>query len=92
MSANVFWRARLGPGDSTSLDRQAASGSHIRGTYRQSVQVGALRMAVIDDGRGFALVPWRPALDRQLGREVSGVMRGRDVNWSFGRQRAGLER
>lgn len=71
---------------------ETGEGSHIRGTYRQSVQVGALRMAVIDDGRGFALVPWRPALDRQLGREVSGVMRGRDVNWSFGRQRAGPER
>jgi hypothetical protein len=71
---------------------EPAEGDRVHGTYRQSVQAGALRMAVIDDGRSFALVPWRPLLERRFGCEVSGVIRGRDVNWSFGRQRGGPER
>jgi hypothetical protein len=64
----------------------------VSGTYRQSVRVGAMRMAVIADRGGFALVPWRPALERHLGRDVTGIVRGRDVDWSFGRQRRGPER
>ena len=39
---------------------------------------------MIDDGLGFQLVPWRPALEQQLGRQVSGVMTpGGGVDWSF---------
>ena len=30
--------------------------------------------AMIDDGMGFQLVPWRPALEQQLGRQVSGAL------------------
>jgi hypothetical protein len=43
---------------------------------------------MIDDGLGFQLVPWRPALEQQLGRHVAGVMMpdGR-VDWDFGRNR-----
>ena len=32
------------------------------------------RFAMIDDGLGFQLVPWRPALEKEFGREVRGVM------------------
>jgi hypothetical protein len=43
---------------------------------------------MIDDGLGFQLVPWRPALDQHLGRQVAGVMMpGGRVDWSFGRKR-----
>jgi hypothetical protein len=43
---------------------------------------------MIDDGLGFQLVPWRPALEQQLGREVSGLMLpSGGVDWSFGRKR-----
>lgn len=71
---------------------EPGEGGRVHGIYRQSVQVGALRMAVIEGGRGIALVPWRRTLERQLGREVSGIVRGHDVSWSFGRQRSGPER
>jgi type IV secretory pathway VirD2 relaxase len=72
---------------------ETADGDRVQGVYRRSAQVGALRMAVIEDGGGgFALVPWRRTLERQLGREVSGMVRGGAVSWSFGRQRAGPER
>jgi type IV secretory pathway VirD2 relaxase len=70
---------------------EAEPGLPIEGTYRRSVQVGTMRMAVIENSREFTLVPWRPVLERQIGREVSGIVRGRDVSWTFGRQRSGPE-
>jgi len=68
---------------------EAEPGLPIEGTYRRSVHVGIARMAVIENSHEFTLVPWRPVLERQIGKEVSGIMRGRDVSWSFGRQRSG---
>jgi hypothetical protein len=42
---------------------------------------------MIDDGLGFQLVPWRPALEHHLGQRVSGVMMpSGGVEWSFGRK------
>lgn len=40
---------------------------------------------MIDDGLGFSLVPWRPVLDKEIGRQVMGVMRGGDISWQLGR-------
>jgi hypothetical protein len=70
---------------------EAEPGVPVEGTYRRSVQVGTARMAVIENSREFTLVPWRPVLERQIGKEVSGIMRGREISWTFGRQRSGPE-
>jgi DNA-binding transcriptional ArsR family regulator len=70
---------------------EAAPGDPIEGIYRRPVQVGSARLALIEISREFTLVPWRPVLERRIGREVSGVMRGRDVSWTFGRERSGPE-
>ena len=68
--------------------RPSAEGGHVSGVYRQRVTLASGRFAMIDDGMGFQLVPWRPALEQQLGRHVSGaLMPGGNVNWSFGRKR-----
>jgi hypothetical protein len=40
---------------------------------------------MIDDGLGFSLVPWRPVLDEEIGRQVMGVMRGGDISWQLDR-------
>jgi len=65
-----------------------AEGESIAGVYRQRVSLASGRFAVIDDGLGFSLVPWTPSLERQLGRQVSGVVRsGGTIDWSFGRKR-----
>lgn len=46
------------------------------------------RFAMIDDGLGFQLVPWRPALDRHINEHVAGVvLPGGRVDWSLGRKR-----
>jgi type IV secretory pathway VirD2 relaxase len=66
----------------------AAEGERVSGVYRQRVTLAAGRFAMIDDGLGFQLVPWRPALEKELGREVRGVMApGGNVDWSLGRKR-----
>src|SRR5439155_12485187 len=41
----------------------------------------------VKDDHQFLLVPWRPIVDRQLGREVSGVLRGGGISWNLGRER-----
>jgi type IV secretory pathway VirD2 relaxase len=64
----------------------SSEGEHVAGSYRQRVTLASGRFAMIDNGLGFQLVPWRPALEQQLGRQVSGVMMsGGRVDWSFGR-------
>ena len=40
------------------------------------------RFAMIDEGLGFCLVPWTPTLERQLGRQVTGVATALGVDWS----------
>ena len=66
----------------------SVDGEHVAGVYRQRVTLSSGRFAMIDDGLGFQLVPWRPALEQQLGQQVSGVMKpGGGVDWSFGRKR-----
>jgi type IV secretory pathway VirD2 relaxase len=68
--------------------RPGAEGETVSGVYRQRVTLASGRFAMIDNGLGFQLVPWRPALERELGREVRGVVSPRGaVDWSFGRKR-----
>jgi len=63
-------------------------GSTVAGTYRERVTLASGRFAMIDDGLGFQLVPWRPALDRQLGASVTGTMAaGGGIDWTIGRSR-----
>jgi type IV secretory pathway VirD2 relaxase len=45
--------------------------------YRQRLSLASGRFALLDDGLGFALVPWRPAMDRHLGQVLPPELRGR---------------
>ena len=63
----------------------------IEGIFRKAVQVGAAKYAVIEKSREFTLVPWRPVLEKQIGRTVTGIDRGGAISWTFGRQRSGPE-
>ena len=67
--------------------RPAAEGERITGTYRRSVQLASGRFAMLDDGLGFSLVPWKPVIEQRLGQQMTAVMRGSGVTWAFGRQR-----
>ncbi len=66
----------------------SAEGEHVTGIYRQRVILVSGRFAMIDDGLGFQLVPWRPALEQRLGQHVTGTMTpGGGIDWSFGRSK-----
>ncbi|WP_067733908.1 relaxase/mobilization nuclease domain-containing protein [Novosphingobium naphthalenivorans] len=64
------------------------NGEYVAGTYRQRMTLASGRFAMLDDGLGFQLVPWTPALEQHLGRHVSGVARtDGGIDWSFARKR-----
>lgn len=68
--------------------RPAAQGGVVSGVYRERIALASGRYAVVEDGRGFQLVPWRQDLDRHLGETVSGRINGHGgVDWSLGRKR-----
>jgi type IV secretory pathway VirD2 relaxase len=68
--------------------KPAEVGNYVSGTLVGSTNLGSGKFAMIDDGLGFSLVPWQPALDQRLGRQIAGVaMPGGGIDWSFGRSR-----
>jgi type IV secretory pathway VirD2 relaxase len=73
----------------TGLAHQpSAAGDYVSGVYRERLTLASGRFAMIEDGLGFQLVPWRPALDQHLGQHISGIMTpGGGIDWSLGRGR-----
>lgn len=62
--------------------RPTAEGGEVSGVYRRRLDLASGRFAMIDDGAGFSLVPWRPPLERNLGRSVSGIAGARgEIEW-----------
>ncbi|WP_390908871.1 DUF3363 domain-containing protein [Paracoccus broussonetiae] len=55
--------------------------------YRRSVELVGGGFALIKRSRDFTLMPRRPVLERQVGKSVSGLMRGDGISWSIGRGR-----
>ncbi|KUM26942.1 conjugal transfer protein TraI [Mesorhizobium loti] len=68
---------------------EAKPGRLVEGTLRRSVELASGKYAVIENSREFTLVPWRPVLDRHVGKEVSGLVRAERISWTIGRQRSG---
>ena len=66
----------------------AIPGNNVTGQLVGSTQLASGRFAMIDDGLGFSLVPWQPALDKRIGQFISGVaIPGGGIDWSFGRSK-----
>jgi hypothetical protein len=66
----------------------SAPGEYVSGKLVGSTQIASGRIAMIDNGLGFQLVPWSDPLEKRLGQHISGVaMSGGGVDWSFGRSR-----
>jgi hypothetical protein len=68
---------------------EARVGERVEGLYRRSVDALSGRLAVIEKSHEFTLVPWRPVLERQMGKPVTGIMREGGISWTLGRQRSG---
>ncbi|AEW92276.1 dihydropteroate synthase [Klebsiella pneumoniae] len=67
--------------------RAAKDGESVSGKFTGTVQLTSGKFAIVEKSHEFTLVPWRPIIDRQLGREVAGIMQGGSVSWQLGRQR-----
>ncbi|MBS0471311.1 MAG: relaxase/mobilization nuclease and DUF3363 domain-containing protein [Proteobacteria bacterium] len=67
--------------------RYTEADDRVDGVYRRSIELSSGKFAVIEKSREFTLVPWRPTLERYVGKPVSGLARGRSISWSPGRQR-----
>ena len=63
-------------------------GQRIDGTYRRSVMLASGRFAMLDDGMGFSLVPWKPVIEQRLGQQLAATVRGASVSWEIGRWRS----
>ena len=72
---------------------QLSRGDSFDGKLEGHVDLAAGRMAIIGNAKEFALVPWRGALRRQMGRELTIKRTASGIGWSIdmGRSR-GLSR
>lgn len=74
--------------DKLGLDYVPAhNGDRVEGKYRMSIGLASGRYALLERSKEFTLVPWRDVLERHRNRTISGLMRGHDINWDFGRKR-----
>ena len=67
--------------------RPVVDGQRVAGVYRRSLHLASGRFAMLDDGVGFCLVPWRPVVEQQLGQPTSVIVRGPYVTWQIERHR-----
>ncbi len=79
--------ARAIAGETGLPYRPAVDGERISGVYRRNVLLVSGRFAVLDDGLGFNLVPWKPVIEQRLGQRMTAIVRGGGVTWDLGRQR-----
>ncbi|MDY1261798.1 relaxase/mobilization nuclease and DUF3363 domain-containing protein [Pseudomonas aeruginosa] len=66
--------------------RPVADRQRVAGIYRRSVMLASGRYAMLDDGMGFSLVPWRPVIEQRLGQQLAATVRVGGVSWEVGRQ------
>lgn len=61
----------------------------IEGKLSRRIEAAGGRYALVEKAKEFTLVPWKPMLDRHVGKHVGGTMREGGVNWTIGRERGG---
>ncbi|QAU22663.1 DUF3363 domain-containing protein [Dyella sp. M7H15-1] len=61
--------------------RPVADGQRVAGIYRRSVMLASGRYAMLDDGMGFSLVPWKPVIEQRLGQSVTASLKKHEVSW-----------
>ena len=71
----------------TGLSYKAAvDGERVTGVFRRSVILASGRFAMLDDGNGISLVPWRPIVEGRIGQVITAVTRGDHVSWILSRR------
>lgn len=67
--------------------RLVANGQRVAGIYRRSIMLASGRYAMLNDGMGFSLVPWKPIIEQRLGQQITATVRGSGASWEIGRRR-----
>ncbi len=68
---------------------EAKAGERIEGALHKRVDMTSGRYALIAKSKEFTLAPWRPVLDRNVGKVVSGIVRSDRISWTLQRGRSG---
>lgn len=68
---------------------EARAKDMIDGVLRRRLDLVSGRLALVEDSLEFTLVPWRPILERQLGKRLSSLMRASCLNWPLDRELSG---
>jgi type IV secretory pathway VirD2 relaxase len=79
--------ARVIEADGGLVHRPLTDGQSVSGVYTRSVALVSGRFAMLEDGVGFSLVPWRPFIDRRIGHSMTAVVKGESASWEVGRPR-----
>ncbi len=66
-------------------------GTQVDGKLARRIEMLSGRFALVEKSREFTLVPWAKVLERQIGKQVGGIMRTDGINWRVGRGRGGPE-
>lgn len=65
----------------------AQEGLRIDGIVRRRLDLASGRFAMVENGREFSLVPWRPVLERAMGKQVRGTIKASGgISWTIGRE------
>ncbi|HAW56119.1 MAG TPA: conjugal transfer protein TraI, partial [Hyphomonas sp.] len=64
------------------------TGETFDGRFEGAVDLGNRRLALIGNAKAFALVPWRPEIERHRGREMIARRTAKGVSWTIGVGRA----
>jgi hypothetical protein len=67
--------------------RAAVDGESVSGMFAGTVQLSNGTFATVEKSYESTLVPWRPIIDRHLGREVAGIVQSGSVSWQLRRKR-----
>jgi type IV secretory pathway VirD2 relaxase len=70
--------------------RPLNDGDRVSGIYRRSVQLVSGRFAMLDDGIGFCLVPWKPVIEQRLGHRIEVTAHRAGVSWDISRARGSV--
>lgn len=68
---------------------EAQEGERVEGRLARRIDAAGGRYALVEKAKQFTLVPWKPVLDRHIGKEVGGVVRESGISWTIGRGRGG---
>ena len=71
------------PKETGLAHRPVVDGERVSG-YRRNGLLTSGRIAMIDDGMGFSLLPWKPGIEQRLGQTIRAVVHGSGVSWESG--------